>query len=215
MTRPRSNSARRIATLIDRLARLSRELQFAEGLNPAQWEALRFLAQANAQSRTPGAVAEYLGATKGTASQTLIALENKGLIRRAQCMADKRQRDLAITEAGEALLTKDPIHTLGLAADELADEDCHALVRGLTRLLHDVQRAHGVRTFGVCADCSLQCVEEAPSLAGSLRGGSQLRCGLTGEPIDPQRADRLCINFAPLAEAAPRDRRAAGDDAAD
>lgn len=170
---------------------------------------MRFLAQANAQSRTPTAVAEYLGATKGTASQTLIALENKGLIRRARCTVDKRQRDLAITEAGEALLTKDPIHTLGMAADELADEECHALVRGLTRLLHDVQRAHGVRSFGVCADCSLQCVAEMPDIAAG--DGSRLRCGLTGEAIDPQRADRLCINFAPRTAAATGGAPGTGD----
>lgn len=201
MHAPQSSSARRIATLIDRLARLSRELQFAEGLNPAQWEALRFLAQANPQSRTPSAVAEYLGATKGTASQTLIALENKGLIRRERCAADKRQRDLALTEAGEALLAKDPINTLGLAADELPEEDSRALVRGLTRLLHDVQRAHGVRSFGVCADCTLRCVEEQP-------GPAAPRCGLTGEPIRPENSDRLCINFSP----GPPDRPAAALD---
>lgn len=201
-TTPQSNTARRIATLIDRLARLSRELQFAEGLNPAQWEALRFLAQANAQSRTPSAVAEYLGATKGTASQTLIALENKGLIRRDRCAADKRQRDLALTEAGESLLAKDPINTLGVAADELVQEDSLALVRGLTRLLHDVQRAHGVRSFGVCADCTLRCVEEAaPATAGGKAGRE--RCGLTGETIRPDHAERLCINFQPLPAIGP------------
>jgi len=194
MAGPRSTPARRIAVLIDRLARLSRELQFAEGLNPAQWEALRFLAQANAQSCTPSAVAEYLGATKGTASQTLIALENKGLIRRQRCPRDKRQRNLALTDAGERLLVRDPINTLGMAADELEEGDSLALVRGLTRLLHDVQRAHGVRSFGVCADCTLRCVEEAPP---PLAAPQQL-CGLTGEEILPDQGERLCINFRPL-----------------
>ncbi len=198
MPLPRSNSARRIATLIDRLARLSRELQFAEGLNPAQWEALRFLAQANEQSRTPSAVAEYLGATKGTASQTLIALENKGLISRNRCTVDKRQRDLALTAAGEALLGKDPINTLGIAADGLLEDDSQALVRGLTRLLHDVQMVHGVRTFGVCADCSLRCVED-PQPSGEA---AVQRCGVTGEPIRQEKADQLCINFRPLAGSA-------------
>lgn len=196
MTGPRTTPARRIAILIDRLARLSRELQFAEGLNPAQWEALRFLAQANAQSRTPSAVAAYLGATKGTASQTLIALENKGFIRRERCAVDKRQRNLALTAEGEALLLRDPINTLGLAADELAEDDSLALVRGLTRLLHDVQRAHGVRSFGVCSDCTLRCVEEPPAALSPPRQ----HCGLTGEAILPEQEEQLCINFRPLSD---------------
>ena len=51
----------RVAELIDRLSRLTRELQYVDGLNPAQWEALRFLSRANKYSRTPGAVAQFLG----------------------------------------------------------------------------------------------------------------------------------------------------------
>src|SRR3546814_12275625 len=76
--------AQRVIVLLDRLSRLTRELQFVDGLNPAQWEALRFLATANKYSRSPTALAEYPGATKGPGSQTLIALEPKALIPRCQ-----------------------------------------------------------------------------------------------------------------------------------
>jgi predicted transcriptional regulator len=62
------------AHLIDRLERLTRAGE-GLGLNPAQWEALRFLARANRFSRSPAAVADYLASTRGTVSQTLIALE--------------------------------------------------------------------------------------------------------------------------------------------
>ncbi len=58
--------AERIAELLDRVSRLARELQFVDGLNPAQWEALRFIARANRYSRSPGAFAEFIGTTKGT-----------------------------------------------------------------------------------------------------------------------------------------------------
>ena len=64
----------RIADLIDRVSRAVQRLQYTGGLNPAQWVALRYIAQANRYSRSPSAVAEYLGTTKGTASQTLKAL---------------------------------------------------------------------------------------------------------------------------------------------
>ena len=72
----------KIANLINRLGRSIHCRQFAQGLNPAQWESLRFLARANRYSRTPSALAEYLRTTKGTASQTLKSLESKGYVRR-------------------------------------------------------------------------------------------------------------------------------------
>src|SRR3546814_17264849 len=50
--------AQRVIVLLDRLSRLTRELQFVDGLNPAQWEDLRFLATANQHSRSPTALAE-------------------------------------------------------------------------------------------------------------------------------------------------------------
>ncbi len=37
----------RAVELLDRMSRIAHGLQFALGLNPAQWEALRFLARAN------------------------------------------------------------------------------------------------------------------------------------------------------------------------
>ena len=70
-----------IASLVDRLSRLAHSLQYSQGLNPAQWNALRYLARANKYSTSPGVLAEYFRTTKGTVSQTLIALESKGLIR--------------------------------------------------------------------------------------------------------------------------------------
>ena len=74
----RADDAREAAFLIDRLERLTRGRESGGGLNPAQWEALRFLSHANRFSRTPAALADYLGSTRGTISQTLIALQLNG-----------------------------------------------------------------------------------------------------------------------------------------
>ena len=65
--------------LLERVSRLARAASFEHGLHPAQWEALRYLASANIFSNSPKALARYLGATKGTVSQTLAALVAKGL----------------------------------------------------------------------------------------------------------------------------------------
>lgn len=177
--------AQRVIVLLDRLSRLTRELQFVDGLNPAQWEALRFLAAANKYSRSPTALAEYLGATKGTVSQTLIALESKGLITRCKKTCDRRQVDLCLTEAGEAMLAKDPMRTLERAAGEMADELGPEMVKGLTRLLHDLQNRHQVADFGVCQDCSLYCINET----------AEGQCGSTGETISGAEKTKICVNY--------------------
>jgi DNA-binding MarR family transcriptional regulator len=181
--------AQRVIVLLDRLSRLTRELQFVDGLNPAQWEALRYLAAANKYSRSPTALAEYLGATKGTVSQTLIALESKGLITRCKKTCDRRQVDLCLTEAGEAMLARDPMRTLERAAGEMADELGPQMVKGLTRLLHDLQNRHQVAGFGVCQDCSLFCVNGA----GDTVGDGQ--CGSTGETIAAVEKTKICVNY--------------------
>ena len=90
----------RTVELLDRIGRIAHGLQFAQGLNPAQWEALRFLARANRYSRSPSALAEFLGTTKGTASQTVIALESKGLVSRTRRASDRRSVDLEVTPLG-------------------------------------------------------------------------------------------------------------------
>ena len=48
-----------------------------EQLKLAQLESLHYLGSCNIYSNTPAALAEYLGSTKGTTSQTLSALEEK------------------------------------------------------------------------------------------------------------------------------------------
>lgn len=83
------NAALEAAHLIDRLDRLARNGEVSGDLNPAQWEALRFVSRANRFSRTPAALAEYLGSTRGTVSQTLIALEKRDAshVRKARVIA--------------------------------------------------------------------------------------------------------------------------------
>lgn len=184
--------ARRIAQLVDRLTRLSRDLQFCEGLNPAQWEALRFLARANRYSRSPSALASFLGTTRGTASQTLIALENRGLVTRRRGSGDGRTRALDLTPEGEALLRRDPILAVEDAAKDLPQEIEIALVRGLSRLTHELGSRAGAKTFGVCRDCSLLCLE---AVTMSAIEATEPRCGLTGDHLNDRDQACICIDF--------------------
>ncbi len=72
----------RAAALIERIGRLIGSESHANGLQPVHWEALRYLSKANRFSQTAAALTAYLGLTKGTVSQSLKALEAKGLVRK-------------------------------------------------------------------------------------------------------------------------------------
>jgi DNA-binding MarR family transcriptional regulator len=144
---------RMIVWPLERLARLMRAREHDDGLNPAQWEALRFLSRANRFSNSPGALTRYLGATKGTVSQTLIALERKGYIARALREGGRKSISLSLTAKGVETLTRDPWADLARAAEDLGGKTKRRLQRGLAELLEQERGRSGVASFGVCSTC--------------------------------------------------------------
>ncbi|MDE0176072.1 MAG: MarR family transcriptional regulator [Defluviicoccus sp.] len=183
----------RIAELVDRLGRMAHGLQYTSGLNPAQWEALRFIARANRYSRSPGAIARYLGTTRGTVSQTLIALEAKGYIRRLRCDSDRRALTVDLTDTGRALIENDPLCLVLQAADALDCEAQSRLADGLDGLVRAVQTAKGMPEFGPCLDCVHFCPRDED--AGSCH------CALTDEPIPAGETVKICVEFQSAAPA--------------
>ncbi|MFN0042605.1 MAG: MarR family winged helix-turn-helix transcriptional regulator [Alphaproteobacteria bacterium] len=181
-----------VANLVNRLGRASHALQFASGLNPAQWDALRYLARANRYSRTPTALAQFLGTTKGTASQTLRALETKGLVSRAPHGRDRRVVDLEITGPGREMLEMDPIRRVEAAASSLSANTNSAIAAGLEALLARLQADCGSKLFGICATC------------GHFRpDGIAFHCGLNGDALDEVDKGMLCVNFTNESNAPP------------
>jgi len=179
-----------LGALIDRIGRFARGMQYVDGLSPTQWEVLRFLARANRYSCNPSALSDFIGSTKGTVSQTLIALEGKGYVRRARADRDRRAVRLELTDEGRLRLRSDPLARLDLAAMALAPELREALASGLGSLLRDLEKRQCSGRFGVCVECGMFRGYDA----GDDLGGPH-RCGLTGEPIDAGEARRLCTNY--------------------
>ena len=187
------DETQRISELVDRLTRIAHGVQFAAGLNPAQWEALRFLRRANRYSSSPKALADYLGTTKGTVSQTLIALESKGLINRSRCPDDGRAVKICLTEAGEDLLSHDPLLCVAKVTNEFPADAQKALADGMDRMVRCLQRALGLPEFGPCISCENFNVPEG-------RTGAQpgCKCDLTGETLKPKDCNRICAGFVPM-----------------
>lgn len=182
----------KIVELVDRLSRIAHSLQFAEGLNPAQWEALRYVARANRNSCSPGALADFMGSTKGTVSQTLKALESKGLIERHRKSGDRRAVQITVTEDGRNLLARDP---LGQIHDALTPFDRTRqleIVNGMQRLLDIVQRHQQIPEFGPCLNCT-HYKPEACDESNSIG----CRCGVSGELFSSLEIENICVDFTP------------------
>jgi len=180
----------KIANLINRLGRSIHCRQFARGLNPAQWEALRYLARANHYSRTPSALAEYLHTTKGTASQTLKSLEGKGYVRRVAVPEDRRAVRLDVTEAGLSVLRHDPLQCLESSAAELGG-DIEAVRGFLGRLALALERKDervAENDFGLCGECTYFCKNAAADEGGPHK------CGLHEEPLSAADSTKICVS---------------------
>jgi len=100
--------ARSVLQSLDLMSRLLTASCYSHGLNPAQWSALRYFSEAETKDRTPSAFARAHRATKGTISQTLMALTRKGLIEKITDAKDGRSITVKLTATGAALLAQDP-----------------------------------------------------------------------------------------------------------
>ncbi len=173
--------------LLDRLATLSRAERRAagaeSGLNTVQLEALGYLARCNKYSDTPAALADFFASSRGTASQTLLALERKGLITKTPDAKDGRVARCALTPAGRKALTQAASHDpVARELEALGEQKRAQLLELLVPLLRAVQRSHQGLTFGVCRTCA----HFRP------RGKNRYQCGLTGEPLTKADTGRIC-----------------------
>ena len=179
---------RMIAWPLERLARVMRSREHEEGLNPAQWEALRFLSRANRFSNSPVALTRYLGATKGTISQTLIALERKGFLTRSQRTGGRKSLSLSLTPKGREVLLRDPWAGLAMAADNLGGKTRRRMQRGLDELLAEELRRGRLASFGVCISCRY--FRQGGRMADAR--GPHL-CMLFEDALSNEDAQHICI----------------------
>lgn len=167
-------------------------MKYCHGLNPAQWDCLRFIGQANRFSRTSGALALFLGTTKGTASQTLNALEKKGYLSRVPDPDDRRVRHIELTELGARLLDEDPLNCLDKAISNLPPAIVDSMSEGLNQLCDDMQLRCGGQDLGICQTCG--------HFEGETKGGNMM-CGFKQAELSCEDATRFCVNFLPEADA--------------
>lgn len=144
--------------LVERLGNLiraeMRRVIGQEGLQPVHLEAMLFLNQANRFSNTPQSLAEFLGVTKGTVSQSLLLLDRRGLIERYQDEVDRRVVRLRLSQQGEEMLEEmQPASMWQSATRNISANRIRNGVSALRETLYMLQNHNGARTFGVCNTC--------------------------------------------------------------
>lgn len=174
------------ADLIVQLARLAQSGHGTTQLTPAQWTALRFFARANRFSRTPSAFSEFHATTRGTASQTVKSLVAMGFLERHCNENDGRSALFELTEAGSALLERDPLADLGAAIASLPEADRETLRTTLRATVERLARQRAAPVFGTCSDCS-HCD----------RNDGTIYCHCTQSLMAEQEMMSLCVDFAP------------------
>jgi DNA-binding MarR family transcriptional regulator len=188
-----------LAELVEQLGQCACSEAFKSGLNPAQWAALRYFERANRFSRTVSAFAEYHGTTRGTASQTIRTLVQKGFLRRRPAKHDQRSFRLDVTERAEQMLATDPIGEVVSAAGALPPGQCSALARGLQTILDQVLEQRARRPFGVCTSC-----EHLSAVATAGADGCVHHCRLQDETLARADLGKICVDHCSRQEHAMR-----------
>ncbi len=181
-----STDIREVHDLIERLGNLVRADVRAVcneyGVRPVQLEVLRFLTQCNRYSDTLQAVTEFLGLTKGTVSQTIKVLEQKGLLGKQADVADRRLVHLKPTLKGRRLVKRTaPAKSLVSGLQQLAGPESRAVEKVLRDLLQSIQKANGYKTFAPCHSCRF-----------NQQHDGRYYCGLTQEPLQDREVLLIC-----------------------
>jgi DNA-binding MarR family transcriptional regulator len=173
--------------LVERLGNLMRtELRKSgsdESLQPVHLQALVYLSRANRYSNTPQALADYLGLTKGTVSQTLLLLDRRGLIERFEDDIDRRVVRLRLSSAGERLLYESqPALAWQNATRNISPNRIRNAVSALREALETLQEDNEGSMFGDCQSC-VWCQKLSQRI---------YRCGRMGDRISGPETRRIC-----------------------
>lgn len=168
-----------IRELINRLARLDAASGWEGDLNPTQRAVLVYLGRANRFSRSPSHVAEYLGTTRGTISQSFKSLLQKGYVSERRSTHDKRVISFELTAKGEGIVLIGG--GLGQGISILDDPQKNALDASLSAVLKDMLARNNGRAFGVCNSCI--------HFEAAKTGGF---CKLLSEPLSAGDTVRIC-----------------------
>ena len=177
--------------LIERISTLlrseERKKYAAIGLQPIHGQVLEYLAKCNKYSDTHSAVAEYLGLTKGTVSQTIQILERKHYLYKTVDPLDGRVIHLSLSNTGRQLIDElKPLDIFKQAEAKVSRQEFDSIGNALLATLGVLQKVNQSKSFGQCRSCRHFSVAE-----------NHYQCGLTDQPLDRDDTDKICRDHVP------------------
>lgn len=174
-----------IREMLNRIARLDAAEAWAGDLNPSQRSALEYLSRANKFSRSPSHIAEYLGTTRGTISQTLKSLKSKGYVSETRSATDKRAISYELTGRGHKAVAQNNSLSGGLL--DIEDGERTALKEALSAVLRRILDKNNGRPYGVCYTCR--------HFSSNTMGGF---CALLSQLLTPDDITQICHEQTPI-----------------
>jgi DNA-binding MarR family transcriptional regulator len=143
----------------ERLAAVLRTDQWSQagavGLNPTQILALEYVASRDTQGVRIKNIAEQLGVSQPTATDTIVALERKGMIEKKLDPKDARATTVLLTKEGRAMLAPLAKETLATetAFSQLETNEQADLLLLQIKLIRLLQQAGAIPAQRMCVSC--------------------------------------------------------------
>jgi MarR family transcriptional repressor of emrRAB len=170
--------------LIERMSALIRSEERRRctelGLQPVHLQVMDYLSRCNRYSDTPAALANYLGMTRGTVSQTILLLEKKGYLKKTADQNDKRMVHLSLLAEGDALMNKASPAELYSQASAIFNENINQ-ENVFINALNALQKANKSQSFGLCKTCKYF----TETSVGFV-------CDLTKEQLSQGDSEKIC-----------------------
>ena len=152
------------------------------GLQPVHLQVLDYVSRCNRYSDTPAALANYLGMTRGTVSQTVLLLERNGFIEKITDTQDKRIVHLKLSAEGEAILEKArPANLFENANAIFSQNEFINHEDSFLNALLALQKANQSQSFGLCRTCQY-----------FTQTTDGFTCGLTKQPLSESDSQKIC-----------------------
>lgn len=125
------------------------------GVHPTQAQFLVFLARSRPDGARLSELAERLAVTPSTASESVSALERKGLVERLRDPSDRRARRIVLTDAGKVFAAEAetwPDLLLGVV-EELDAWERGVLLRIVVKMIRTLQERGEISPSQMCVSC--------------------------------------------------------------
>ena len=172
----------------------------ARKVTPTQGQILLLLAQRQAMRLND--VARELCMTAATASDAVIALEEKKLVRKGRSSEDLRALTISLTAAGrrEAERTSGWTGVVKAGVASLTPDEQAAFLRGLTKVIRSLQDQGVISVARMCAGCTyFQPYVHADA-------AKPHHCGFVNAPLGEGQLRLDCPEFLPVSETDRTDR---------